>query len=42
MLILNELNFNSFSVGRVWWSFQNLFLTVSTFGGFGGHEESDC
>ena len=26
MLILNELNFNSFSVGRVWWSFQNLFL----------------
>ena len=29
-VVLKEIIFNSFYVGRVWWSWKNWFLTVST------------
>ena len=32
MVVLKELIFISFYFGRVWWSWKNLFLTVSTLG----------
>ena len=40
-MVLKELIFNSFYFGRVWWSWKNLFLTVSTLGGSGGLERTD-
>ena len=36
VVVLKELNFNSFSFGRVWWSFKNSFLTDSNLEGCGG------
>ena len=38
VMVLKELIFYSFYVGRVWWSWKNWFLTVSTLGGCGGLE----
>ena len=35
-MVLEEEIFNSFHIWRVWWSGNNLFLTVSTFGWCGG------
>ena len=40
-MVLKEEIFNSFYFGQVWWSWKNLFLTVSIFGGYGGPERSD-
>ena len=43
MVVLKELIFNSFYFGEGCGGPERTnFLTVSTFGGFGGHEESDC
>ena len=36
MVVLQELIFHSFYIGRVWWSCKNEFFTVSTLGGCGG------
>ena len=33
---------NSFYLERVWWSSKNSFLIVSTLGGCGGLERTDC
>ena len=41
VMVLKELIFYSFYVGRVWWSWKNWFLTVSTLGGCGGLERND-
>ena len=38
---MKELILNCFYFGRVSWSWKNWFLTVSTFGGCGGHERTD-
>ena len=40
-MVLKEVIFNSFHCGQVWWSWKNLFLTVSKFGGCGGPEIND-
>ena len=39
-MVLKELNFNSFFIGRVWWTSKNWFLTVDTLGGCGGLERN--
>ena len=36
VLVLKELIFNSFYFGRVWWSWKNWLLKVSSLGGHGG------
>ena len=41
MVGLQELIFNSFYIGRVWWSCKNEFLRVSTLEGYGGLEITD-
>ena len=41
VVVLKELILNSFYFGRVWWSWKNWFLTVSTLGGCGGLERTD-
>ena len=40
-MVLEELVFNSFYFGRMWWSRKKRFLTVSIFGGCGGLEIID-
>ena len=40
-MALEELIFNIFYFWWVWWSSNNGFLTVSIFGGCGGHERRD-
>ena len=40
-MVLKELIFNSFYFGRMWWSWKELILTVSTLGGCGGLERID-
>ena len=46
-MVLKEEIFNSFyfgysfHFGQVWWSWKNLFLTVSLFGGCGDPKKSD-
>ena len=37
-MVLKELIFNTFYIGRLWWSSTNSFLTVSTLRGCGGLE----
>ena len=32
VVVFKELIFNSFCIGRLWWSRNNLFLTVDTLG----------
>ena len=41
MVVLQELIFHSFYIGRVWWSCKNEFFTVSTLGGYGGPDRTD-
>ena len=41
MEVLKELIFNSFCFWRVWWSWKNSFLTLSTLGGCGGLKKID-
>ena len=41
MVVLQELIFHSFYIGREWWSCKNEFFTVSTLGGHGGLEITD-
>ena len=41
MVVFKALILNSFYIGRVWWSWKNWFLTVSTFGRYGGLERTD-
>ena len=38
MVVLKELIYNRFYFGRMWWSWKNWFLTVSTLTGCGGLE----
>ena len=38
---LERTDFNTFYFGRVWLSWKNWFVTVSTFGGCGGLERTD-
>ena len=40
-MVLKELIFNSFYIGRLWWSSTNSFLTISTLRWFGGLERND-
>ena len=40
MVVLKELIFNSFYIGRVWWSWKNWFLTV-LYSEYGGLERTD-
>ena len=40
-MVLKELIFNSFYIGRLWWSRNNLFLTVDTLGECGGLGRTD-
>ena len=41
VVVLKEVIFNSFYFGRMWWSWNNWFLTVSNFGGCGGLERTE-
>ena len=41
VVVFRELILNSFYFGRVWWSWKNWFLTVSSLGGCGGLEITD-
>ena len=41
MVVLKELISNSFNCGRVSWFWRNSFLTISTFGGYGGLERTE-
>ena len=40
MVVLKELNFNSFYFGRVWWSGKTYVLPVYTLEGCGGLERT--
>ena len=42
VVVLTELIFNSFYIGRVWWSCRELiFLQFHTLGGCGGPDRTD-
>ena len=40
-MVLKELIFHSFYIGRVWWSCKNEFFKVSTLGECEGHAITD-
>ena len=40
-MVLKELIFHSFCIGREWWSWKNYFFTVSILGGCGVLEITD-
>ena len=40
-MVLKELIFTVFTLGRMWWSLKNSLFTVFTLGGCGGLERTD-